>query len=275
MVFFILGIVTFLILRAIDSAFILFFNFILNFPYGIWLYVFLSVILSSIKFFFLGISLGVIFVPVAYYIIAPIVAYEIVLESKLWFLPKPVYMDSRPKFDMVSIFSYALILYGPVLIPMRFITIISFEQLIGLYMHILNLVLSLAPYICIPIVSIYWLRDYSKIRVLRRKNTIALPSILFEWVLVILILFASTFTIALMYLAILEIFVDPIASFIALLIMIFLGYGPVLMMVFGLFLSGMYLFDDYITKIFQKFENIVVEKADAKSVSISEFYPED
>ncbi len=220
-----------------------------------------------LKMFFVGVVLAPISLFLANYVISPLLSYEIILEKKLLGL-KLVKVSGNINIDFESILVYAYILFGPLTIVIRIMSILPTEDLIYFYLVSWELFMKNAPYMFLFLLIPFWLREMCRIRELRSKYRVTYPSRSLGLIVIILIGVGSITSLVPLFLEILSIFKDLGLAIELFVGAIFLGYLPMLSLVIGWLFNLNATERDLVSLPIRKIEEIVESKIEIHTMSI-------
>ncbi len=221
----------------------------------------------TIKMFFVGIILAPISLIIANYFLSPLLSYEIILEKKLLNL-KLVKVTDNIMLDIESVLVYSYILFGPLTIVIRILSILPTEDLIYFYLVSWELFMENAPYIFLFLLVPFWLREMCRIRELKSKFRMTYPSKLLGLIAIILIGVGSITALVPLFLEILNIFKNFWISIELFIGAVLLGYLPMLSLVLGWLLNLRITNDDLVNSPVRKLEKIIENKVDISIISI-------
>jgi len=222
----------------------------------------------TIKMLFLGVSLSPIFLLIAYYIFSPILAYEILLEAKLFRL-KLIKITSNINLDWTSILIYAYILFGPIIIVVRLVSILPTEDLVYFYLVTWDLFMRNASIVFLVLLTPFWLREICRVRELYLKFRLDYPSRVLKLLALILIGVGSITALVPLFLELLSIFRDLSTAIQLFIGAILLGYLPMLSLVLGWLINMRFIPDDIVKKPVIRLESIIEKNLLLSSVEIT------
>lgn len=220
------------------------------------LFLTIYILWHTVKFFFLGMLLGIIAIPLTYYIIGPLLAYELIVENKLLKL-RFVKLNDEPKLSKLSVFKYAYILFGPIIIVVKIVSTFTSENVIVFYLAAWEIFMKLAPYICIFLVVPYILREKCIIRELNMQYTLNYPSKLLGFIALIIIGVGSVTAQVPLFMEIYSLVGDVNLAIELFIEAILLGYMPMLSLVLGIMEVLMMRNSRYLNIVLRRMENLV------------------
>ncbi|MEX0567572.1 MAG: hypothetical protein Q6363_000225 [Candidatus Njordarchaeota archaeon] len=214
------------------------------------------IFLVSLSRFFMGISIGIISIPVVVFIVAPLFGFEVSIEKKLR-VSNIVILSRRPKLSFLSVFLYSYTLFGPAIILVRIMTTLGSKDMITYYLAAGGIMLSAMPYLLVFLIAPCIIRDLSSVRSFKDNLTMSYPSKLLQLILLIIVGMGSIAALAPMYWELLSIVKNPDMALKLFLYAIAMGYVPAFCMVCGYMLGALVVSKPYFGKSIEKFEGIV------------------
>lgn len=225
----------------------------------IQIFLFYYISWHTIKMFFLGIFLAPIFLVIAYYVVSPVLAYEVLLEAKLFGL-KLVKIGGDIDIDWVSVLTYAYMLFGPIIIVVRLVSILPSENIVYFYLVAWDLFMRNAFIVFLALLTPFWLREVSRVRELYPKFKIDYPSRFLKILAVILIGVGSITALVPLFMELLSIFRDILIATYLFIAAILLGYLPMLSMVLGWLINFRFIPKEIVMKPVTRFASIIERK---------------
>ena len=221
----------------------------------------------------LGILIGIVAIPFVMFIVAPVLGFEIVFEKKIG-LTNAVIVNEQPKNSVFSIFLYSYILFGPVVIITRILSTIGEQEMLQYYFIVGDYMKKSMPIILIFLVSSYILRDFSRVRSIRKNLIIYYPSRLQQFILVIIVGMGSIAALAPMYSEIVAIVGNKSLALKFFIYSILLGIIPSITMVIGFLIGIMVVGKPFFMKAVDIFEKIVKKYGKVEMISLTKITEE-
>ncbi len=234
-----------------------------------WLVIY--IVWRSIEFFFAGILVGFLGIPIMFLFHRYLLLAELWFESKV-FRSQIVVLDKTPKLSVIFQFKSAYILFGPIVILTKIlltITNISGLNAVLYYYLIGELITQYFWHIILIVVPFYIIIEVSRIRELdSRKLILRYPSRILNWILVFVIGAGSIASLVPMYYDLLGILGDPQIVMYLFFLLILYFYLPALGGILGFLLVVLGLMGGETRRILLSLENSLIRYDIAKQSKI-------
>lgn len=178
--FAVMGYVVYFIMNSLEEEFVSYISKKFDFLIFINFYI----LWDAIKLFFLGITMGVIAIPLGF-ALAKLLSYELKLEG---FFGRKIYvMSFKPKKTLSGLIKHGYILFAPIIILTRVLTKLLSENVFTLYLTVGEFIEAIIWILYLTLTLPYIIVDYSNVRAFNLKNVLMeTPSFLLNIVAIIL-----------------------------------------------------------------------------------------